>query len=101
MWDTHILCSELVFMRMSAYGRKQTLRLSLNHRSITSAWEKKADIRRPNPCGIVSIMGVGSNCADKVNPPKDGSARGQVFASSGLSRTTLSKDAKTAGVLKP
>jgi len=32
-------------MRMTAYGRKQTLRLSLNRCSLTSALEKKADIR--------------------------------------------------------
>jgi len=63
-------------MRMSAYGRKQTFGLSLNGCSLTSALEKKADVRRPDLCGIVSVMGVGSNCADKVNPPKDGSARG-------------------------
>ena len=32
-------------MRMAAYGRKQTLRLSLNRPSLTSALEEKADIR--------------------------------------------------------
>ncbi len=31
-------------MRMAAYGRKQTLRLSLNGCSLTCALEKKADI---------------------------------------------------------
>ncbi len=35
-------------MRMTAYGRKQTLRLSLNGCFLTAALEKKADIRRAN-----------------------------------------------------
>ncbi len=39
------LCTFVQNMRMSAYGRKQTFGLSLNRRSLTSALEKKADIR--------------------------------------------------------
>ncbi len=53
---------------MSAYGRKQTLRLSLDECSFTSALEKKADIRvlelrakangRNRPERIALLLGI-------------------------------------------
>ncbi len=55
-------------MRMSAYGRKQTLRLSLDECSFTSALEKKADIRvlelrakangRNRPKRVAQLLGL-------------------------------------------